>query len=387
MATSSLFGPTPAELILAQQQQSQQEQMLRNQMIAQQGAEFGPFRGLYQAGLKFGDIGTQNMKQTMFPEQIDPRLKEAVAVQSVLSKYADQDQSDPTVLARIGKDLLPIAPNAGLQAITLSKEMAVKEAALKKSALEAQKAELTYAQEIKLRDELAALGPDASEDQVLGVVTKYGSPDKIMAAISARQTRETSLAQQRDLALQRLDIARMNYDLKDQQIREKRLDKEEAKAAKLSSAMGVADNVVSVAKIALNQTGFFTAGMVGKPLSALGVPAAVDLEENLKTIQANLGFKELQAMRDASPTGGALGQVALKELEFLQAALTSLSNRQSPEQLKTNLNKVVTHYTKWRDAVSKSQESVQPQTPTGAPAAAPAQEGLPAGVTVTRKGG
>jgi hypothetical protein len=210
--------------------------------------------------------------------------------------------------------------------------------------------------EEQLRKELAALGENATEEQYLRVVTKYGSPDKIIAALQSADSRRERMAQQRDLALQRIDIARQNADLRREAVVEKKLDKEEARKNKLQSSIGVADNVIAVASLALNQTNGFTAGMLGKPLSVIGVPDAVDLEENLKTIQANLGFKELQQMRDNSPTGGALGQVALKELEFLQAALTSLSNRQSPSQLKKNLEKVVRHYSNWKKAVSGEQD-------------------------------
>jgi hypothetical protein len=124
MAMTSLFGPTPAEVMLAQQREQQQAQLLRNQMISQQGAEFGPFRGLYQAGLRFGDVGTQAAMQGLFPQQMDPRLQEASAVQSVLSKYADQDQTDPAVLRKIGNELMTVAPNAGRNALDLASKRA-----------------------------------------------------------------------------------------------------------------------------------------------------------------------------------------------------------------------------------------------------------------------
>lgn len=123
MAIESLFGPTPAQIVLAQQKEAQQEQLLRNQMIAQQGAEFGPFRGLYQAGLRFGDLGAQAFRQGLFPTQVDPRLQEATAVQSVLSKYADQDTSNPLTLEKISKDLFPVAPEAALKALTLARQL------------------------------------------------------------------------------------------------------------------------------------------------------------------------------------------------------------------------------------------------------------------------
>jgi hypothetical protein len=122
MATS-LFGPTPAELLMARQKEAQEMQMLRNQQIGQQGQQFGVFAPLYQAGLKFGDVGSQAAMQRMFPEQMDPRLQQATAVQSVLAKYVDEDQSDPAVLSKIGRELLPVAPEAGFKALTLAKEL------------------------------------------------------------------------------------------------------------------------------------------------------------------------------------------------------------------------------------------------------------------------
>jgi hypothetical protein len=123
MAITSLFGPSPAEIIMAQQKEAQQQNMLRNQQIAQQGREFGVFAPLYQAGLRFGDVGAQAMTQALFPQQVDPRLQEATAVQSVLSKYADQDQSNPLTLEKIGRDLMPVAPDAGIRALTLAKQL------------------------------------------------------------------------------------------------------------------------------------------------------------------------------------------------------------------------------------------------------------------------
>jgi hypothetical protein len=45
-------------------------------------------------------------------------------------------------------------------------------------------------------------------------------------------------------------------------------------------------------------------------------------------------------MRDESPTGGALGQVAVQELNYLQAALGSLDQSQKPEVLISNLKKI-----------------------------------------------
>lgn len=72
-------------------------------------------------------------------------------------------------------------------------------------------------------------------------------------------------------------------------------------------------------------------------LSAIPGTEAQALKNNLATIKANIGFDKLQAMRDASPTGGALGQVSERELGFLQSVFGSLDQSQSSEELAYNI--------------------------------------------------
>ena len=72
-------------------------------------------------------------------------------------------------------------------------------------------------------------------------------------------------------------------------------------------------------------------------LSALPGTDAKALSNRLRTIQANISFDKLQAMREASPTGGALGQVSTFELQNLMAVFGSLEQSQSAEDLEYNL--------------------------------------------------
>lgn len=58
------------------------------------------------------------------------------------------------------------------------------------------------------------------------------------------------------------------------------------------------------------------------------------------TIRANVGFDRLNQMRQASPTGGALGQVSEFENRLLQATIGNLELSQSKEQLLENLSRV-----------------------------------------------
>lgn len=64
------------------------------------------------------------------------------------------------------------------------------------------------------------------------------------------------------------------------------------------------------------------------------------LANALATIKANVGFDNLQTMRDNSPTGGALGAVTEKEIAFLQAMQGSLEQSQTPADLKANLQRL-----------------------------------------------
>jgi len=84
---------------------------------------------------------------------------------------------------------------------------------------------------------------------------------------------------------------------------------------------------------------------VGSYLSSIPGTPARDLKGLVDTIRANVGFDRLQQMRDASPTGGALGQVSELENRLLQATLGNLELSQSEEQFKRNLTRVKDIYT------------------------------------------
>ena len=62
-----------------------------------------------------------------------------------------------------------------------------------------------------------------------------------------------------------------------------------------------------------------------------------NMQAVLETLQANSGFSTLQAMRDSSKTGGALGAINAKEMDLLTAALGNISLIQSKEQFDQSL--------------------------------------------------
>lgn len=111
-------------------------------------------------------------------------------------------------------------------------------------------------------------------------------------------------------------------------------------------------------------------GFAGPILSKIGGTEARALDKATDTIKANLGFDALQQMRDSSPTGGALGQVAVQELAMLQSTVASLDNGLPAADLKANLEKVHKHYTNWLNVmeqagggINQAPAQVQPPRP------------------------
>jgi hypothetical protein len=166
----------------------------------------------------------------------------------------------------------------------------------------------------------------------------------------------------------------VNVDFKRELEESKQEERKEKKEAQQSSIISTIDTLMNTIDTTEKQISGFSAGTLGSPLSLIPGTSARDLAANLETIKANLGFDRLQQMRDSSPTGGALGQVAVQELVALQSTVASLDNAQSPAQLRANLKKIQGHYQRWRDAVRKAQQQnqttigdLQPQAPSPAP--------------------
>jgi hypothetical protein len=67
---------------------------------------------------------------------------------------------------------------------------------------------------------------------------------------------------------------------------------------------------------------------------------ARNLKRTLEALQANTAFTRLQEMRDASQTGGALGNVSNVELGLLMSAYGSISQDLDPSLLRKNLEEI-----------------------------------------------
>ena len=207
----SLFGVTP-ELYQEQRDLMRQKQAMA---FAQQDPRAQATYGLYRAGQQLGGAlgGLMGVE--------DPQMR-LISQRNALAKQFDV--STPEGLAQYGQALQQGGDTAGaLEAIGISRkmtqEMALtgqRQAAQRASVATAQKTELSIEQENKLRNELSQLPTDATQDQVLGVITKYGSPDKILAVLQGTADKAAANQARIDAAnaanQARLDAAKVAAD-------------------------------------------------------------------------------------------------------------------------------------------------------------------------------
>lgn len=116
---------------------------------------------------------------------------------------------------------------------------------------------------------------------------------------------------------------------------------------------------------------------LGAQLSGgIGGGPANDLANNLLTIKSSIARETLNATRQASPTGGAFGNVSDADMKILQSAYGSLEQSQSAGQLVRNLQKFKQVY---YDTINGPGEYAKKQQADAAAAAAGPP--LPPGVT------
>jgi hypothetical protein len=133
----------------------------------------------------------------------DPQLKLISTRNSIAQQI---DQTNPESILKGAQMLAQAGDQQGAMALAQYARQAQesiaqtqqRRAAEQSSLATAAKTQLSIKQEEKLRDELSKLPEGATQEQILGVVTKYGPPDKVMAVLQ----RSADLASQRETTLQ-----------------------------------------------------------------------------------------------------------------------------------------------------------------------------------------
>jgi len=178
------------------------------------------------------------------------------------------------------------------------------------------------------------------------------------ATAAAKEARENAKeAESKRQFEEKMGLDRSKYGREVEKDEFERSEIAKAELAGKQNALTQAQNMIGKAELAIEQVGLglTTTGESGRLASNIPFvrQKRIDLENTISTLKANQAFQTLQKMREASKTGGALGQVSERELALLQNALTALDIDQSGEQLIKNLNEVKTH---WANAIWALQE-------------------------------
>lgn len=151
------------------------------------------------------------------------------------------------------------------------------------------------------------------------------------------------------------ELRREELTLKIQQRRDDIEQAERAEKLTREQQLEQASNIISKADKSLNKLGFFNTGFIGGITKRIPGTSAHALDKTLDVIRANLGFAELLKMRQASKTGGALGQVTVREIELLQSTLDSLNIGLKDEQLAESLTFIRDSYSRIRNNLIRIQ--------------------------------
>lgn len=148
-----------------------------------------------------------------------------------------------------------------------------------------------------------------------------------------------------------------------------------ADTAQLASSADGLNRLANSANSLMNHPGL--AGIVGLKGKFPNMPGgdAADAAAQLETLKSQVGFGVLQAMRDASKTGGALGAVSDAEGKRLEANLAALSQAQSLDQFKSSLRAIMDYSEAAKDRLRGSFNLKHGAGAGGADPAAPAPQG------------
>jgi len=176
-----LFGITPEGY-----QQQQNQQALRQ---AAELAQLDPMARartgiIYGANRLVGALGGQ-----------DPQLQKISAIQALGQQF---DVTTPEGLMQAAGAIRTQYPDVAFGLSQRAQELGLSRA-------KTQKETFSLSQETNLRDELSRLPPDATQEQILGVVTRFGSPDRVLAALQASSDRAAQRETQLTIAKDRID--------------------------------------------------------------------------------------------------------------------------------------------------------------------------------------
>lgn len=357
---SGLFGVTPESYQQQQDLLAQQNAMRYAEMTPAQQGQYGMFLGGQRLGGAIGQaLGAQ-----------DPQLQKISALNALGRQF---DMTTPEGLLQASKAIQQTYPDVAMVLNSKGNE-------LKLSMLKTQKEELSVQQEKNLRDELAALGPNATNNQIMAAVVKYGTPDKVLAALQLSADKEAQRASTEAIAREKIDaeiqrarergatqkeiaqmqiegrnaIAQLMVALKQQTMDEKKTKENEQKAGVVSSFDSAIDTLDTIANHPGKKAGV---GVTGKIASLIPGTDAAGFASQLQTFKAQVFLPQVQALR-------GMGALSDTEGRNLTAAIGALDQNMTPAEFDSQVIKIKNSLTQARaKAAASLPKAMIPEAP------------------------
>ena len=360
MADQSLFGGmgTPEEM---QQQLMEQKARQFATMTPQQQLSYNIYKST-------GNLG-RGLAGAMGVDVQDPAVRQATMLRQLAMQY---DTNTPEGLKQMAQALQGTNPELGMKVMQQAQAMEEQQAKTKGAIAEAQKKELSVQQEAALRNELAALGPDATQEDILKAVTKYGSADKVMSVLQSAADkatqREQALQMQRErlnaqieaakergatakeLAQMRIDsqqqIAGMMAGIRQQALDEKRSEKQAKEESQKQGVVASFDSALeTLNRIATHPGKSSAVGFGGTTASMIPGTNAAGFASQLETFKAQVFLPQVQNLK-------GMGALSDAEGKRLTAAIGALDQKMKPAEFDSQLTIIKNDLNKARARVT-----------------------------------
>lgn len=207
---------------------------------------------------------------------------------------------------------------------------------------------------------LGAVSPDEAARAAMNYAESQALGDYRNQTLSLQQQR---LAQQPSMT----PYQQRTLELREQEVGNKRAEKAQGAQQRRDVLVNEMARLKDTAGALAQHPGLSrSTGLRGQLMTVPGTDPA-NFEAQLDTLKSQIGFNVLQAMRNASQTGGALGQVAVQELVMLQNNLGALDTKQSPDAFAQQLQQIAAHAEQVISRLNQAAQIDAGEQPTSAP--------------------
>jgi hypothetical protein len=342
MASEILGLFTSPEDYQMRQQQAQQNRALQfAQLNPFEKASYGIYQGAGQLGQAVGGLfGMQ-----------DPQLQKISMRQQMLTGAGGGPRinlKDPNSMLRAAEMAQEFDPEFAQGLIIAANDLSKNMAEMRSKSATAAKTELSIAQEEKLRQELGNLGPTPTNEQVLAVVSKYGSPEKIMGVLQATQTAQATREARKEETTLKLDQRKQELIDKaanDAQARQEKYDQDlkalELRFADKKETQKLQQNFIASQKEAdrANRLAMAELARESKPLPA-GIQKAEDADYDAAQAAINLAKdadKYLTSIKSGNIKFGLKDRISITARSALGSGDPDVVARNDFERFKTTL--------------------------------------------------